>query len=288
MISIFQSDLGYVKKTQEYTNVINYESFYVHRHSFWEFFVILEGTTKHYFNEDETTLKRGDLVLIHPGNDYHYFIDSSVPAYEHRDLYATTDIFKSVCALIDENLYPCLLSEKRMMKVSLSESELKYFKPLLNDLYRDQLRHESQSIACSYIPLLSAFTGLFAREYLIDITGRDKQFNDFIALINTRKFVCGTIDEIVAASNYSHGYLCRLFKEKMGETLKSYHVKLKVNYAIGLLAKGEKSILDISTMLGYDSLSNFIHVFKSYVGTTPARYRRDMFTPQVALPKRKN
>lgn len=276
--NFFQSDLGYVKKVREYTNIINYESYYIHRHSFWEFFLITKGETKHFFNEESSTLKEGEVGLIHPGNDYHYFKDSSVPNYEHRDLYTSTNLFKTICDLIDPDIYACLLTQKNFMTVSLSSIEFKHVKVLFKELYAAQLSNNKQLIYTSYIPLLSFFVKLFAQKYFIGINEKDKEFNDFIATINTPKYICADISDIVKLSNYSHGYLCRVFKERMGETLKSYHVKLKLNYAIDLLCKSDKSILEISSILGYDSLSNFIHVFKSYVGITPAKYRKNILT----------
>ena len=271
-----ESELGYVKKEREYTNVVNYESYYVHKHSFWEFFMITKGTTKHYFNDNESTLKAGDVVLIHPGNDYHYFKDSSVPDYEHRDLYATVNVFQSVCDLISPDLYQSLLIKKEMMIIHVSDEELSYLTEKFEELNSFQLSNGEKSINYLYIPLVALLLGLFVKKYFVNTNEQDREFNEFIAKINSPKFICGTIGDIVRESGYSHGYLCRLFKEKMGENLKTYHVKLKMDYATYLLMHTDNSILSISSTLGYASLSNFIHVFRLYVGYTPSKYRAKM------------
>ena len=72
-----------------------------------------------------------------------------------------------------------------------------------------------------------------------------------------------------------------MFKSHTGKTLKNYHNELKINYAMELLKNKKMSILKISTTLGYNSLSHFIKLFKSYTSLTPNEYRKQFFKENI-------
>lgn len=268
------SPKGFVTKDKEYTNLINYASHYIHRHSFWEFFIITKGTVTHFFNQTSLRLSAGKICLIHPGNDYHHFENIS-ETYEHRDLYVSTTLMKQVCDMIDENLYATLIGTKSFMIDSLNAYEVKKISGLLNSLqkYQTNVYKNQKEINNIYIPLVFQLTGIFSKKYFIDKLSTDIEFDNFIANMNSPKYICGNLEEIIEMSNYSHGYLCKIFKQRMGKTLKQYHMEIKVNYAITQLKNQNLSILDISNMLGYNSLSNFIKIFKQFTNYTPAKYR---------------
>lgn len=265
---------GFVLKNKEYTNLIDYASHYVHKHSFWEFFIITKGKVTHFFNQSSSQLSAGNICLIHPGNDYHYFENVS-ETYEHRDLYVSTPLMKQVCDMIDENLYATLIGTKQFMMDTLNAHETKRISILLSKLYKYQTNvyKNQKEINNIYIPLVFQLTAIFSKKYFIDKMSTDIEFDNFIAKMNTPKFICGNLEDIVEMSNYSHGYLCKIFKQRMGKTLKQYHMEIKINYATNLLKNKDLSILDISNMLGYNSLSNFIKIFKQFTNYTPAQYR---------------
>ncbi|MNY47714.1 HTH-type transcriptional regulator YesS [compost metagenome] len=68
-------------------------------------------------------------------------------------------------------------------------------------------------------------------------------------------------------------YLSRYFKEQVGDSLTDYINKLRMNKAVDLLKDDEILIKDISELVGCNSISTFIRLFKKYEGVAPSVYR---------------
>lgn len=83
------------------------------------------------------------------------------------------------------------------------------------------------------------------------------------------------------ASIYEHyplapSLLIRNFKDLTGKTIIKYQVERRMKYACALLTNTDYTILRISSMVGYDSLSHFTENFRKFYGTTPAAYRKEI------------
>ena len=70
-------------------------------------------------------------------------------------------------------------------------------------------------------------------------------------------------------------YLCHLFKEIAGYTVKSYLLLQRVSRAKDLLCYTDYSVTDVGFHVGFNNVSHFIRTFKKHVGTTPYQYRKD-------------
>lgn len=86
---------------------------------------------------------------------------------------------------------------------------------------------------------------------------------------NKKLFLTNTVDELVQRTSYSHTQFCRLFKRYFNTTFSQYLTDYKLDYSLTLLADKSKSILEISSHLGYDSTSYYITAFKKRFGVTP-------------------
>ncbi|XEC94425.1 helix-turn-helix domain-containing protein [Paenibacillus tarimensis] len=72
----------------------------------------------------------------------------------------------------------------------------------------------------------------------------------------------------MSPSNFSH-----FFKKKMGQNLKEYIDRLRIQKSIQLLRSTNETLESISQQVGYSNTSSFIRSFKKNVGTTPGQYR---------------
>ena len=274
-------NMGYTKKIKEYTNQITYTSFWKHTHTFYEIFIITHGEVTHYFNDIPKRLQTGDVVLMKANNtDYHYF-KKATPVYEHWDLYINTYTFKYLCDMISPSFYSTLQTFDGLLITHAPSPIFETVVQLLKELFIIQDTHSSNLINSLHIPCASLLLGLFAKQYHTPQNTSLLEFNTFLAKMNSVKYICGPIDDIVKLSGYSHSYLCKIFKEQTGKTLKHYHNQLKINYAMELLKNKKLTILQISSTLGYNSLSHFIKLFKSYTALTPSEYRRQFIQENV-------
>ena len=79
--------------------------------------------------------------------------------------------------------------------------------------------------------------------------------------------------EAIATKYRLHpGYLSRLFKQEMGETLSEYLLRTKVERAAQLLKADNYKIGEIAGMIGYSTSSYFSVMFKKYTGCSPREY----------------
>ena len=81
------------------------------------------------------------------------------------------------------------------------------------------------------------------------------------------------VADIAEETGNNISYLCRVFKQETGKTLKEYINEAKLEEAKYLLLATNKSIVDIAMELGYSSQAYFTTLFKRYAGDTPLAFR---------------
>jgi len=82
-----------------------------------------------------------------------------------------------------------------------------------------------------------------------------------------------SIKKLASVSYMSKSSFYRYFKNEFGITPTEYINDKRMQLASRLLQKPENSVTDVSYKLGFSSLSHFIKLFKSYIGTTPKQYQ---------------
>jgi len=81
-----------------------------------------------------------------------------------------------------------------------------------------------------------------------------------------------TLNELANSSNLSLQNLKEGFKQIYGETVFTYLVNYKMEYARKLLASKKYNVTETSFEVGYSTPSHFIAAFKKKYGTTPKKY----------------
>ncbi len=265
---------GYVVKFHEFANRVDYENNQKHKHNYWEFFLITEGEIYHFLNDTRSTIRKGDFVLIKP-DDYHYMKFIEPAPYQHLDLYAVPHVFQTICDLIDPQLYSFFLEADDDMTIHLSGKDCQALQEMIDEIYVLQSSLQNSSLIYTYYyPCLMKAISLFAQHFFFNNNSKESvNFFSFLSKINTPQYISSNVEEIVLLSNYSQRQLGRLFKKHTNKTIKQYLTIAKMNYSIELLRKKELSILTISEMIGYDSVSHYITTFKKHTGFTPQKYR---------------
>ena len=113
---------------------------------------------------------------------------------------------------------------------------------------------------------------------LCDALQSRRPVNDHSIVMQVTQFLNENIDkdfshDVLAAKYRIHpGYLSRLFKQDMGETLSEYLLRIKIERAAALLKEGRHKIGDIAGMVGYSGSSYFSIAFKKFTGCSPREY----------------
>lgn len=124
-----------------------------------------------------------------------------------------------------------------------------------------------------YYPLITFVLSFYVEKIVYQQEEIDNWLAIYLAKIQKPDIFCQKVSEIVKLSNYSYSHFCMLFKKKMNINFSQYIINLRLNYAKDLLKTTSFSILKISEMLGYDSLSYFINIFKTHTGLSPLKFR---------------
>ncbi len=86
-----------------------------------------------------------------------------------------------------------------------------------------------------------------------------------------------SLKKLASIVNLSPNHLHVIFKESVGLTPYEYVLTKRVELAKKLIITGEKSMLDIALETGFCSQSHFNKVFKKQTGTTPAKFKKQIW-----------
>jgi AraC family cel operon transcriptional repressor len=267
----------YVPPMKTYTAPVNWESG-LHCHAFWEIVVCVKGrnTACHFVNKVRYACNEGDVIVMKPDSRHSTKIGDPA-SYLHYDLYADLATMKGICDSFDKNRYEQLLSDKSPAVFTLPAAVLPYLESKLALLFSVQNDEQNTALAKTlYLTVLHMISGAMLEEQTKRQNETPAWYLRLLSFMNRPDMLSGSLHDVVNASGFSHGYLCRIFKSYSGERLIEYFTKLKLDYATKLLKNSKHSILDISGMVGYDSLSHFIRIFKKYYLLSPSKYRREI------------
>lgn len=83
-----------------------------------------------------------------------------------------------------------------------------------------------------------------------------------------------TVEALARGVHFSKYHYQRMFREAVGDSVMGYVTRRKLALAAGELAETDSTVLEVALRYGYDSHEGFTRSFKSYMGVTPAEYRK--------------
>lgn len=83
-----------------------------------------------------------------------------------------------------------------------------------------------------------------------------------------------TLEKLAERYHYSKAYLSRKFNKKIGIGFSELVQSIKLKRAANLIATGNQKISEVCEMVGYESESYFIQIFKEKYHCTPLQYRK--------------
>ncbi len=102
----------------------------------------------------------------------------------------------------------------------------------------------------------------------------------FARLCRSRDFLAASIEQPVRLEDAA-GVAClspfhfhRMFARAFGETPHEFLRRQRIDRAKQLLARDHLPVTEVCFSVGYESLGSFSTLFRSFVGQSPAQYRR--------------
>ena len=122
----------------------------------------------------------------------------------------------------------------------------------------DTMREELTASA-----LFMAFADIFSGERV-----RPDYVKQTVDAVNSLYMTGITVNELADAVGLDRRYLCRIFHQQMGMSVKDYITKVRMDEARRLLLDG-KSVALTAELVGYNDQFNFAKMFKKYFEATP-------------------
>ncbi|MBO5474638.1 MAG: AraC family transcriptional regulator [Lachnospiraceae bacterium] len=223
--------------------------------------LVTRGAAVLKINGTEYELKRGSLFFAFPGcpyeiagsEDFGYlyisFMGSSV-ATVLEDL--DVNLYNPVYYGLEDLIEFWQSSIKRINQLNanlLSESVLLYTLSFINNKEEDmELKKNNENLF----------------DMIVDYVDNHYKETDM------------SLKKIADMFSYTEKYLSSLFKKNMNVGFNQYLNRLRIQYAIELIANNVKSVSRIAELSGYSDSLYFSKVFKKLVGVTPGQHIKDV------------
>ena len=257
------------------------ENFYYpeESHPFYEFVYTEKGSVTCNTENKNIKLNKHDFLLIPPNQAHSYSVEDSENA--------TVTI---VCFKSKSNIIPIINGVKHLdsdiresIEKILIEARSTFVFPFDKKLTLiSQPKLGSQQLIENYIEeiliklvQLATYNNQNLQVAACALDVKKSITKEIVELLENNLYSKITLTDICNQMFYSKTYLNGVFKEIKGITIMQYYQELKINEAKKLLAKKE-NITSIAEMLGFESPQYFSKAFKTKVGTTPTKYKKDI------------
>ncbi len=234
-----------------------------HYHEYFELYYLESGERYHRVNDTLYHLKPGNFALFPPFVMHYSYGEKDMP-YQRIVIYFSRDallfsqlenalgrmpqVFESNEDRDTHNYLRNILREQEMEKPHYLEEMCLLVNQLLIHLLRDSVK-------------------------TITPTSQDRM-TDIIRYLNKNYTEPITLNDLAARFYINPSYLCREFKRHIGSTVIQYINSLRILHAQRLLQETDRSVTEISKIVGFSNVTHFNRIYKSLIGMSPTKTRK--------------
>lgn len=253
----------------------DYPMLHVHK-DLCEILFVYSGEVVNYVNDFAQVMRAGDCCIMLKNDSHKMAFDGDVKRgfgainFLIRDTYF--DHLKYIFGEKEASLFD---DSYEMMTFHLDEvaSTSVYNQTLLMQT-PDNVYVRKNEFACKrvIIDLLAEYVSQKLK--LLSEQNVPKWLKEMLVEMQDRDSVDKSPGDFISEAPYSYSYVAKEFKRHMGCSVMNYLTSVKLNYAKELLQNTELTTMEISSRIGFDSLSHFNHSFKKHFGSTPSEVRK--------------
>lgn len=241
----------------------------LHGHDFCELFFVKHGEITHFINSQSFVLHPYDFWLIRQ-SDVHCFQKRSSEKASLVNISFPTDFYDNLF----QSAYLDNTGKVLSHKGTLNHAQMTFLEELLALLLKAELSSEEK--LCHKKSLLASLL----QTILLTQTIWDSQtaetpawLSHAIDSLQKPEILQQGIEGLVRLCGRSQEHITRQLRKYYGKTPSQIINKLRIDQAKKLLSTTCLPILDISIIVGYDSVSYFNRLFMQQTGMTPRSYR---------------
>lgn len=251
----------------------------IHDHDFVEIVYIIEGTGRHYINDEEFVIKAGDLLFVNHGCTHAFLVDDQLVAYNLmirvdyfiKNMIKDNNLFYMLALTSFEKIQQELNDKSPLVHFDYSERDemLNLFKNIEVELSKEELG--KSLILDSYINVIlcKVFRKIFVKDRRQDLL-IPQEIVDYISKHFNEKLSLG---ELSQKCFYSPAYFSRLFKKTFNVSFTDYIMDIRLKRCCELLKDSNYTIEKIMEECGFFDKNTFYERFKNKYGCTPSEYR---------------
>ena len=245
----------------------------IHDHSAIEILLTLEGMVTYTIEDKVYQVRKGEILIIPQDTAHSLTMEEGSSRYLYLfepDAIMTMRDIKSMAIYFNK---PFHLRDGSDAHVRIRELLLR-----AKDLY--EKRELMWNTAC-YSCILRVYATLGQR-YLRGIRPRtadnmrnmdSEVINAVMTYINNHYREELSLENVAGFAGFSRYYFSRSFKKQTGYSFKDYLCQKRLQVAMDLLIRTNRSMRDVAIESGFGSVATFNRVFREKKGCTPTQYR---------------
>ena len=282
-----------LEEISDYTNILPGYDFSVakqfdfpnpirHKCNYYTVIYLMEGHGNLELDTDAFELMEGDFYLIPPGVYYALSADpeSICVCLNLRHSYVSASyksIFleePSIISFIEKTLE----NGHAMTYLAIHTSGQDSVRDLVLNIYAEYINQDkySNSVMKNYLALLFAFI-LRDPHVKIDssvkVSRTDRQYQEIVDYLK-QNYRTADLASAAENINFSKQYVCRIVKEKTGDTFNTLLMNIRLDMAQQYLADTDFTLENIAYLCGFTAASHLSRVFKQRNGITPTAWRK--------------
>ena len=247
---------------------------------YYEIFITTTENIVQIYNGKVSTLPKNSIILIKP-NQYHqiYYTSDGANSPSHFNIQLKADYLLNLADYVCPTFKSALLEGDNFMSTKLDNVTFEYLKQLadsvtLVSLSQNNIEHRNIKLLLFNILLIlsgnnqvsfQAYNAKSNRNYALELKEK----------LDSYEYIQKDVSALYQLFPLSPTTLIKSFRDLTGTTIVRYSTLKKIDYIKSLLMYTRYSILQISSLAGYDSLSYMISTFKKEVGVTPTVFRKN-------------
>ncbi|MFP3126622.1 AraC family transcriptional regulator [Ectobacillus funiculus] len=279
-LRIMDIQLDLVEKGWSYPN---------HRHSFFEFIYCISGELDQWVNGESYDLKPGDAIIVKPDLYHHSFTHVATEYLvfhfdiEMKEVQSVFQLIQNPIIRADEmvnNQEPL----SGWVSNFIEEFNIKKQKKAPNLVQEDYVENMYSAVSTlrlhsRVIELISVLAQYFlSTERLQDTNIPSSQIRIAHESANWLENNLNKkikIEDLAKNLNLHRSYVSQCFKKTYGISLSDYLIRIRIREARRLLVETDTPIEFISHQLSFYSAGHFSRTFRSLMGMSPLKFRKD-------------
>jgi AraC-like DNA-binding protein len=246
-----------------------------HSHKYYEFLLFLNGDASYIVENSSYKANSGDIFLTRPG-ELHTLSFASDAMYERHFIQVSKEWTSTIPYDLLDSIDRLKVGENNCIPSEIAEEYglRSYFENIY--YHMDNKLPESELMIRTYIiQFLAKLNTILKKESdTLDEITENKHVIQIKKYIN-ENFVNGiSLDDLANRFYMNKYYMCHMFKEETGLTIKEFTNTRRIARAKQLLPK-YKSVKDLYSVCGFSDYSSFYRTFKRFTGVSPMEFLHD-------------